>query len=615
MSPALQTLVVAISGGVAAQWIARVIRMPAILPLLALGVLLGPQGSLPIIPRPSVALPITLHAIITLGVVVILFEGGLLLNLHDLRLAPRAVRGLITIGAAVSLAGASAAAYLILEMGWRESLLFGALMIVTGPTVIGPLLKNVKVLPRVHTVLLWEGILIDAIGALTAVILLELLFESGGAFGSTSVLLGGVIIGPLIGLAFGWVLARWLAWRMATGRSEEELDHILALGGALAVFGASEAIVKDSGLGAVIVAGMVVAQVLKGAARKLREFKGTLTTIAVSTLFMLLAADFDLRDLQAVWPRGAYVLAVIMLVVRPVNVALATGDSLLSWKEKLFLAWIAPRGIVAASVATLMAQTLAQHGHVAAGRQLVALTFLVIAGTVVLNGLTARPLAWLLRLRATEPKGLLIAGAHPFGIQVAAFFEEQGFPVMLVDTNPENCAAARQRGFRTVEGSILDYEALAAHEMGGIGRLFALTSNTAVNAQACLRTAQYLGLAPYHILVASTPARDSRMLTAARSRALFADEVDLFLLNAAVESGRTRVVEVAIPRGKTPAIKHDALPLAVASSDGLRPFALGPLRTTDTAILCLELGTASATPLPFKPAALDLAAAQPGPRQ
>ncbi len=490
MNPGVQAMLVAIVGGVLAQWIGRLIRLPAILPLLLLGVALGPQGPLPLMPLPETAMPGGLRALIALGVVVILFEGGLSLNLNDLRLAPKAVRNLITVGAVISFVGAAAAAYYLLQMELREALFFGSLMTVTGPTVIGPLLKNIKVKPRVHTVLLWESILIDAVGAMLAVVILQIYFEDFSVLGTGYQFVGGLLVGPVIGLVIGWLVAKWLAWRQATGRADEEFDHLLALAGALGIYGLSEKVSHDSGLGAVIVAGLVTAHILKSQARKLREFKGTLTTLLVSTLFMLLAANFDLKDLKRVWPEGLYVLGVVMLIVRPANILLSTRGSKLSWREKVFLCWIAPRGIVAASVASIVGRTLAEHGAEDAGRQLVAMTFLVIAGTVVLNGLTARPLAWLLNLRAGETQGTLIVGAHPLGLQLATFLDHEGLPAILVDTNPKHCAAAKLLGFHTIECSALDHVQLAIQDLTGIGQLIALTPNAGVNARACIwRTA------------------------------------------------------------------------------------------------------------------------------
>ena len=601
MNPGVQAMLVAIVGGVIAQWIGRLIRLPAILPLLLLGVALGPQGPLPMMPLPETAMPGGLRAIIALGVVVILFEGGLSLNINDLRLAPKAVRNLITIGAVVSFVGAVAAAYYLLHMALREALFFGSLMTVTGPTVIGPLLKNIKVKPRIHTVLLWESILIDAVGAMIAVIILQIYFEDFSVLGTGYQFVGGLLVGPVIGLAIGWLVARWLAWRQATGRADEEFDHLLALAGALGVYGLSEKVSRDSGLGAVIAAGLVTAHVLKSQARKLREFKGTLTTLLVSTLFMLLAANFDLKDLKRVWPDGLYVLGVVMLIVRPANILLSTRGSKLAWREKVFLCWIAPRGIVAASVASIIGRTLAEHGAEDAGRQLVAMTFLVIAGTVVLNGLTARPLAWLLNLRGGDAQGMLIVGAHPLGLQLAKFLDHEGVPAILVDTNPKHCAAAKLLGFHTIECSALDHVQLAIQDLTGIGQLIAMTANAGINARTCQRTAPNLGLRPYHAALRDmSPTDHLRMFQLAKSSEAFSD-LDLAAVNSIIEAGKTKVIcikfgatEASIPAGAL-------LPLLAIGTDSIRPYCETDHRADDREIVCLEFDLPAESLLPFKP--------------
>lgn len=599
MNPGVQAMLVAIVGGVVAQWLGRLIRIPAILPLLLLGVILGPQGLLPLMPLPETAIPGGLRALIALGVVVILFEGGLSLNLHDLRLAPKAVRNLITIGAAISFCGASAAAYYLLHMQLRESLFFGSLMTVTGPTVIGPLLKNIKVMPRIHTVLLWESILIDAVGALIAVVILQIYFENFNWLGAGFQFVGGLLIGPAIGLAIGWSVAKWLAWRQNTGRADEEFDHLLALAGALAAYGLSEKASRDSGLSAVIVAGLVSAHVMKAQARKLREFKGTLTTLLVSTLFMLLAANFDLRDLKRVWPDGLYVLAVVMLVVRPLNILISTRGSKLAWREKVFLCWIAPRGIVAASVASIIARTLSEQHFENEGRQLVAMTFMVIGGTVVLNGLTARPLAWLLNLQANDPQGTLIVGAHPLALEFAKSIEQEGFPVVLVDTNPKHCAAARALGFHTVECSILDPEQIAIQDLTGIGRLVALTTNAGVNARACLQTAPTLGLKPFHVALRDTASADVHKFRLAKSQEAFGAEVDLATINTLILAQKMKSIRVEITEESTPSKNPLHLPLLMISKNSVRPFVTVDMRASDKEWVCLEFDLPPNSVAPF----------------
>ena len=281
MHDGLNVLLIAVTGGVMAQVIARTLSMPAIIPLLGLGILLGPDA-LGWMAKPADALPQTLPVIIKLGVALILFEGGLSLNLSQLRMAPKAVRNLLTIGVTISFAGGTLCARYIADFDWHVAWLYGALMIVTGPTVVVPLLKNLRLVPRVHTVLLWEGILIDAIGAVTAVVVFEVLAKEQDLWHAGSTFFNAIILGGLIGTVGGYLLARVMKWRYRRGYSDEEMDHLVVLAGAFALYGAGESIAHEGGLASVTCAGLVVSQILGSQVESLRRFKGTLTTLAVS---------------------------------------------------------------------------------------------------------------------------------------------------------------------------------------------------------------------------------------------------------------------------------------------------------------------------------------------
>jgi NhaP-type Na+/H+ or K+/H+ antiporter len=402
MNPGVQVIIVAIVGGVLAQWVSALLRVPAIVPLLALGIGVGPQG-LGLMPRPGEALPGGLPALVAIGVAIILFEGGLTLNFHDLKLAPRAVRNLLSIGAVVSFIGATICARYIAGQSWDVSLLYGSIMIVTGPTVIGPLLKLVPLTQRAHSVLLWESILIDPIGAIAAVLCLDLLVQEVGVFHAAPQLVAKLLVGPIIGLSVGWLLSRWLKRRQLARRVNPQLDHLLALAMAIFAYGVSEWLVPESGLGAVVAAGFVLGNTMSRGFEELRQFKETITTLLVSILFMVLAADFDLRDVAPLWPEGFLAIAALMAIVRPLQVMLCTRQTRLTWQERTFISCMSPRGIVAASVASLFALILHEHGDSQNARSLVALTFSTIMVTVAFSGLAAPPLAWLLGVRAQKP--------------------------------------------------------------------------------------------------------------------------------------------------------------------------------------------------------------------
>ncbi len=579
-NPGLQALVVGIVAGVAAQWLGQKLRIPALILLLALGVLVGPQvaGLIPKPPHDAQVLGSTLDVLVKLGVAVILFEGGLSLNLSEVRLAPRAVRNLLTLGAAITFAGAAGLAYFVAGLDWRLALLFGSLMIVTGPTVIVPLLKNLRLVPRLHTTLLWEGILIDAVGAIAAFMTFELVFGEAGVAHVSLQVLRALLRGPLTGLAVGFLLARWLRWRIDHARTDPELDRLLALAGAFLAYGLGEYFAPEGGLAAVTVAGIAMSRILGREARELKQFKGVLTTLLVSTLFILLAADFDLRSLPSLGWRGAFAVAGLMLVVRPVNVWLSTTGSTLRWREKIFLGWIAPRGIVAASVVSLFALELEQRKipHLS-GAPLEALTFAVILATVVLSGLTAKPLAWLLGLRVDRAAGLLIVGVNQLSVRLAKTYEHLGYPAVLVDNNSAKCEWARSLGLRAIAGSALDADLLAHEDLAGIGGLIALTPSAAINKQACAITASALNLQECHtVLPQAVDSEDWRSLRVAGVEPAFGRQISLPALEVQLASlglDPTSVPAPEKPRPGEPPTKpifpSQFLPLVVKHARGV----------------------------------------------
>lgn len=595
MAPGLQTLLVAVVGGIAAQWFARLLRIPAIIPLLGFGILLGPEGPFGtfLMSRPGEALGPTLPAVVGLGVAVILFEGGLSLNMRDLRLAPKAVRNLLSVGALCSFLGGTLCAYYVAGIGgWSAAFLYGALVIVTGPTVIVPLLKNIRIVRRVHTILLWEGILIDAIGAITAVVTLEIVLHRSEVLHAGTGFIGALVLGPALGLAGGWALSKWLLRRKDTGTQDHEFDSLLALAGALGLYGLSEGLVKESGLGAVTCAGLVMSNMLKRDVEELRRFKGTLTTLLVSVLFMLLAANFELATLQPLWPMGFVAIGVLMLVVRPLSIALCTWGGTLTWREKVFLGWIAPRGIVAASVASLMAFVLGENNMAEEGKALVALTFSTIMVTVVLNGITAKPLAWLLGLQVEKPEGLLIVGANDLALRVAGIFETHGVPTLLVDTNPVLCARARDAGFQVAEGSALDEDFLGQQEMAGIGRLLALTYSPTINARACLHTGRALKLDPCYALVTTMLRSEERQqLELAGAKPAFAESFDLNRLLVLLRTSKSHIRSHRIEEeGKIPPPEagHTFIPVALVKGGSPAPFAPGLKLSAGALLIGLE---------------------------
>ena len=473
--PAL-TIALAAAAGMLAQTVARHVRVPGIVLLLGTGLLLGPDGLGVVLPG---TLGHSLHSLVGFAVAVILFEGGMNLRVDRLRREARSIRQLVTLGALVTAAGAALAARLILQWSWELSILFGTLVMVTGPTVITPLLRRIKVKERVATVLEAEGILVDAIGAITAVVALEVVISSeqpAWAMGAWP-LLSRLGTGALLGVAGGLVIAALLR---AERLVPEGLESALTLALAIALFQGSNALMPETGILSVIVAGIVVGNSSSRALAELREFKEQLTLLLLGLLFVLLAADVRVAQVRSLGWAGVATVLALMFVVRPLNILAGTVGSDLTWREKGFLAWLAPRGIVAAAVSSLFAQTLEEEG-IAGGEELRAVVFLVIGATVVLQGLTGGIVASWLGLRRPSNTGYVILGANGLARAVGRALRVAGEEVVFIDSNQGACDAAEADGFRTLHGSGLDPELQEKAELDTRAGCIGLTSNEEVN--------------------------------------------------------------------------------------------------------------------------------------
>jgi NhaP-type Na+/H+ or K+/H+ antiporter len=404
--------------------------------LLALGMLLGPDGANVI--RPA-ALGGGLPIIVGLAVAVIRFEGGMCLQLGALQEQARPIRRLITIGALVTAVGGTLAAMVF--MGWdlRLCILFGTLVIVTGSTVITPLLRRIRVQERVSTILEAEGIFIDAVGATVAVVTLEIVVAPSRAALGILGIATRLGTGAAVGIAVGAVLAVALRARRLIPSG---LENILTLAFAVLAFALSNALVHESGITAAIVAGLVLGNARSRAVDHIAEFKEQLTVLWIATLFVLLAADVRLSEVHALgWPGIGTVLA-LMFVVRPAAVWLSLRGTDVSVNEKLFLSWLAPRGIVAAAVASLFAIELGAV-DIAGGEPLRALVFLVIAVTVTVQGLSGGLVARALGVKRPSHSGVLLLGANRIALAIAELLQNGGERVTMIDANPEVSEAAR----------------------------------------------------------------------------------------------------------------------------------------------------------------------------
>lgn len=451
------------------QWVAWRLNVPAIVFLLLGGLAVGPGiGWL----DPDALFGDLLFPFISLSVAVILFEGSLGLRIHEIRGLGRVIRRMTGAGILITWAVTTVAARFILDWSWWLALLFGAIMVVTGPTVIGPLLRTVRPVARVARILRWEGIVVDPIGALLAVLSYEFIIAAqAGAgvqhtlwvFGET--VLMGVAAGLAVGFILGEILRRnWLA---------DYLVNVFVLIAVFGVFALSNTFLSESGLLAVTIMGVWLGNRKGVPVEDILAFKETLSLLLLSGLFIILAARVDIADLRALGWQGPAVLAAMLLIARPLKVAFSTWGSPLPPAERVLLAWVAPRGIVAAAVSALFAIKLQQLG-VAQAHQLLPLTFIVIVGTVILQSITARPVALALKVAQPDPVGFLIVGASPVAQAIGKALKDAEVPVCLCSSDWDGIAKARMAGLPVYYGSPLSEDAQRNLDMAGLGRMLAL---------------------------------------------------------------------------------------------------------------------------------------------
>ena len=546
---------VALGVGMIVQAAARHLRIPGIVLLLATGVALGPDG-LGII-RPH-DLGVGLETIVTMSVAVILFEGGLALDIGRLRGEAIPIRRLVTIGGLVTALGGAVAARFIMGWDWRLAVLFGTLVIVTGPTVITPLLRRFKVRRNLDTILAAEGVLIDPIGVIIAVVALEVVLTTSGPAAAEG-LLGlpyriGVGIG--IGAAGGLVLSLLLGRRRLV---PDGFENVFTLGLVLAFVALSDAVVSESGIVAAVASGMVVANMKPRLSRDLQEFKEQLSVMLIGLLFVLLAADVRVADVRALgWPGLATVLALIVLV-RPLDVAVSTAGTSLTGRERAFLAWLAPRGIVAAAAASLFAQELASNG-LQGGAELRALVFLVIALTVAVSGLTGGLAASVLGVRRPMGTGYAIAGANPIGRALGAALAAAGEDVVLMDQNLAMCRRARAAGLPTLHANVNDEETLVEADVETRRGFIAITPSEGVNVLIAARIAEEYRLPRTYVAISPGGAIDTAQVSDSEAHLLFGSEIDIELWMHRFKREKVRIEQWRL----------DAMPDAASAADGTR---------------------------------------------
>ncbi len=521
------TLVVVL--GLLAQWIAWWARVPSIIFLLVAGVALGQWvradaffaavtgGS-----RAEVAGHV-LFPLIELSVAVILFEGGLTLRWADLKRAgPGSVLRLATVGVLISAALTAWSAELVLGWGRGPAVLLGAILVVTGPTVISPMLRQVRPTRRVGSIVQWEGIVVDPLGAILAVLVYEYFF--GGQSSRHALLdfvwplLQTLVLGSVIAVVAALVLVRLL-------RSYWIPDHLHIMASLAVVLGTfllANMAGHHAGLVTVTLLGIMLANQRTVRVDHVMAFKEHLTVFLISSLFIVMGSRLEWSDLSQLGWRGPVFLAALILVVRPLSIFGSHLGGPLDWREQAFLATIAPRGVVAAAVASVFALQL--EAHSASSEQLVPVTFLAVIGTVLVYGLASAPIARWLGLSDHDPQGLLIAGAAPWIVELALVVQEEGFRVLLVDTNFGRVSQARLRGLAAEPANITSEHLREEVDLAGIGRLLAMTPNDEVNLLACLEYGHLFGRANvYRLAPADTPVDRWALGSNVHARTLFRD--------------------------------------------------------------------------------------------
>lgn len=426
--------------------------------------------------------------IVSISVALILFEGGLTLRLKELREVGTVVIILIFIGAIITWFIAAASAHYILHLDLRLSILLGAILVVTGPTVIGPLLRHVRPLKRVGTILKWEGIMIDPVGAILAVLVFEAIL-AGEISEASSVIILGITKTLIIGGILGFGMAKLLILLLRKFLIPDILQESVALVLVITAFVLSNLLQPESGLLTVTLMGLFIDNQKYVSIKHIVEFKENLRVIIISSIFILLAARLELNDFQNFDLTTFAFIGVLIFIARPVSVFISTIGSKLNWRERTFISWMAPRGIVAAAVSAVFALKLSESA-IPGTEMLVPVTFLVIVVTVTVYGLTASPIAKLLKVAQSKPQGVLFVGAHQWARALAKILKGNNINVMMVDTNRANIASARLEGITAFLGSILSEHITDELDLDGIGRLIALTSNDEANSLAALHMAE-----------------------------------------------------------------------------------------------------------------------------
>lgn len=490
--------------GILAQWVAWKLKIPAIIPLIFTGLILGPISTLftpdgsKLLNGGSIFQGEILFAFVSLSVGIILFEGGLTLRLQEIKKQANVIWRILTLGVVVTLVGGTIAAYYLLDLNIRIAFLFGALIIVSGPTVVMPILRNVRPNANTNAILKWEGILIDPLGALIAVLAYEFVKTSKTQGEFTILAFKDFFLTIATGVFVGLMAALLLNYLLKKNRLPEYLRNVVTLGIVILSFSFSELIMHESGLLTATIMGMVLANMKIEGLKNILTFKEDISIILISVLFLLLSSLIEIEQISSLGTNSLILFGVVILVIRPLGIFLSTIGSNLNIREKIFISWIGPKGIVAAAVASVFSVQLAQESNFSAreaedAAMLLPIVFLMIVGTVVLQGSTAKLVARMLRVEMKERQGVLFIGANAAARYIARLLDENGVPVVLADTARDNVAEALKQDLHAIEGDVLREHTWDNLDLTEIGYLMAFTPSTDINRLACQRFAKEFG--------------------------------------------------------------------------------------------------------------------------
>ena len=462
--------------GVGSQWLAWRLRMPAIVLMLVAGILIGPVAG---VFDPARDIGALMSPMIAIAVAIILFEGGLTLNFHQLNDAAVGVKRLVFVGAPLGWLTSTLALHYAAGLSWESATVFGGTMIVTGPTVIAPLLRTARLSKRPAALLQWEAIVNDPIGALAAVLAFEvvLVLNTAATVNAAIVdLLIGIAIATVLGVVAGFGLAR--AFKRGWVPEYMKVPVLFAL--LLGIFGLADSVLHESGLLAVTIMGIVIANANLPSYTELRRFKEHATVLLVSGVFILLAAGLNIEAVSALdWRAVAFVLAIV-LVARPLTVLVSMIGSGIPRNEQVLIAFTGPRGVVLVAVAGLFGERLLELGLEDAA-MIAPLAFVLVAVTVVLHGFTLAPFARWLGLTGADTPGVIVIGGSPWTTAFADALQKAEVPVLMTDPNYGHLRAARAAGISTFSGDILSEAAEERLELVSYETLVAATDNDAYN--------------------------------------------------------------------------------------------------------------------------------------